>query len=112
MVTTSTISRRRRPPTKRREYWMRVTDPARIRRQRKFKRFSQRELAYLVRRTQSTIYLIETGKLRDISEDLALAIAARLDVPWEDLFEARESSSVPGVGHDSCDTSQVAEASA
>ncbi|MGA5467145.1 helix-turn-helix transcriptional regulator [Mycobacterium sp. NPDC050041] len=88
---------------------MRVTDPARVRRQRKYKRYSQRELAFLVRRTQSTIYLIETGKLRDISEDLALAIAARLDVPWEDLFEARESSSVPGLTHDSSDVKHIEE---
>lgn len=112
MVITSTTGRRRRPPVKRREYWMRVIDPARIRRQRKFKRFSQRELAYLVRRTQSTIYLIETGKLRDVSEDLAIAIAARLDLPWEDLFEAREASSLPAVGHDSCSTPQAEGVSA
>lgn len=81
---------------------MRVKDPARVRRQRKFKRYSQRELAFLVRRTQSTIYLIETSKLRTISEDLAIAIAARLDVPWEDLFDAHDDSLVPEMAHDSC----------
>jgi putative transcriptional regulator len=69
---------------------MRVKEPAKIRRWRKQRRFSQRDLAYLVRRSQTTIYLIEAGKLRDISEDLALAIAGRLDLPWEDLFEVRE----------------------
>lgn len=78
---------------------MRVKDPARIRRHRKFKRYSQRELAYLVRRTQSTIYLIETGKLRTVSEDLGIAIAARLDVPWEDLFEAHDDVDLPAVEH-------------
>ncbi|OLL21219.1 MULTISPECIES: helix-turn-helix transcriptional regulator [unclassified Rhodococcus (in: high G+C Gram-positive bacteria)] len=80
---------------------MRVKDGGQIRRWRKQKHFSQRELAYLVRRTQSTIYLIETGKLRSISEDLAVAIASRLDVPWEDLFEAHEIEPVPGAAHGS-----------
>jgi putative transcriptional regulator len=78
---------------------MRVKDGGQIRRWRKQRHFSQRELAYLVRRTQSTIYLIETGKLRNLSEDLAIAIAARLDVPWEDLFEAHEESVMPEVVH-------------
>lgn len=76
---------------------MQVKDPGQIRRWRKQRRFSQRELAFLVRRTQSTIYLIETGKLRNVTEDLAIAIAARLDVPWEDLFVAHESVVVPDV---------------
>lgn len=78
---------------------MRVKDGGQVRRWRKQRRFSQRELAFLVRRTQSTIYLIETGKLRSISEDLAIAIAARLDVPWEDLFDAHEVEVVAEVAH-------------
>lgn len=76
---------------------MRVKNPAQIRRWRKQRHFSQRDLAYLVRRSQSTIYLLETGGMTTCSEDLALAIAARLDVPWEDLFEAREAVSEPGM---------------
>lgn len=80
---------------------MRVKDGGQIRRWRKQKHFSQRELAYLVRRTQSTIYLIETGKLRSITEDLAVSIASRLDVPWEDLFEANEIELAPEVAHGS-----------
>lgn len=76
---------------------MQVKDPGQIRRWRKQRRYSQRELAFLVRRTQSTIYLIETGKLRNVTEDLAIAIAARLDVPWEDLFIAHESAVVSDV---------------
>lgn len=80
---------------------MQVKDGGQIRRWRKQRRFSQRELAFLVRRTQSTIYLIETGKLRSISEDLAIGIAARLDVPWEDLFDANKVEVVPGVAHGS-----------
>ncbi|OZC62107.1 transcriptional regulator [Rhodococcus sp. 06-621-2] len=74
---------------------MKIKDGSKIRRWRKQRHYSQRELAFLVRRTQSTIYLIETGKLRTISEDLGLAIAARLDVPWDDLFDAHEAESVP-----------------
>ncbi|MEJ9078812.1 helix-turn-helix transcriptional regulator [Gordonia malaquae] len=61
-----------------------------VRRWRKKCRFSQRELGYLVKRTHTTIYKIENGILTNISEDLALDIADRLDVPWEDLFIAHE----------------------
>lgn len=82
--------RRKRPPRQRKEYWMRVKDPAAIRRRRKWKRFSQDELAYLVNKSQQSISLIEQGKMRTISEEFAIAIAARLDVPWEELFEAHE----------------------
>lgn len=69
---------------------MRVKDPAKIRRWRVQRHYSQRDLAYLVRRSQAAIWQIENGKLRNLEEDFALAIAARLDVPWEDLFEAHE----------------------
>ncbi|AMS03854.1 helix-turn-helix DNA binding domain protein [Gordonia phage BaxterFox] len=87
---------------------MRVKDGGQIRRWRKQRKYSQRELAYLVRRTQSTIYLIETGKLRTVTEDLGIAIAARLDVPWEDLFEAHEESLDDAVGHDSSSETHAA----
>lgn len=76
---------------------MKVRNPAQIRRWRKQRHLSQRDLAYLVRRTQTTIYAIEAGKLTTLTEDLALAIAARLDVPWEDLFEAHDAVSMPAV---------------
>ncbi|WP_234811933.1 helix-turn-helix transcriptional regulator [Mycolicibacterium canariasense] len=69
---------------------MRVKDPDRIRRRRKRLRLSQADLAHLVRRSQQAISLIERGDMRNISEDFALALAARLDVDWEDLFEAHE----------------------
>ena len=91
--------RRKRPPVKRRDVWMQVIDPGKIRRRRKSKHFSQRELAYLVRRSQSTIYLIETGKLRNISEDLACSIAARLDLDVEDLFVAHDDPVAPETAH-------------
>lgn len=87
--------RRTRPTKPRKEVWMQVKDPGQIRRWRKQRKFSQRELAFLVRRSQTTIWQIEDGRLRNITEDLAIAIAARLDVPWEDLFVAHESEVVP-----------------
>ncbi|MFE2995058.1 helix-turn-helix transcriptional regulator [Nocardia sp. NPDC059246] len=78
---------------------MQVRDGKQIRRWRMQRRYSQRELAFLVQRSQSTIHLIETGKLRQISEDLAVAIASRLDVPWADLFDAHEIEPVSAVAH-------------
>ena len=82
---------------------MEVKDPAKLRRERKQKRYTQRELGMLVRRTQTTIYKLETGQLKNITEDLALAIAARLDCHWEDLFVAHEESVVSGVSVVSAD---------
>ncbi|CAM3808196.1 helix-turn-helix transcriptional regulator [Tsukamurella ocularis] len=76
---------------------MQVKSGDQIRRRRQSMRYSQRELAYLVRRSQNTIHLIETGKLRSISEDLAIAIAARLGRDWDELFEAHEAA--PDVEH-------------
>lgn len=82
---------RKRPPRTRKEFWMRVKDPDKIRRKRKLKHLSQAELAYLTKHSQQAISLIERGEMRNISEDFALLIAARLDVEdWEDLFEAHE----------------------
>ncbi|WP_280489561.1 helix-turn-helix transcriptional regulator [Nocardia farcinica] len=82
---------------------MQVRDPAAIRRWRKQRRYTQRELAMLVRRSHTTIYALETGRLRNVTEDLAIAIAARLDVPWEDLFQAHEVEVVPVVSNGSRD---------
>ncbi|MBE7195023.1 MAG: helix-turn-helix transcriptional regulator [Gordonia polyisoprenivorans] len=82
--------RRSRPPRQRKEYWMQVRDPAKIRRWRKQRHYSQLDLAMLTKRSQQSISLIERGEMRSITEDFALAIAARLDVPWEELFEAHE----------------------
>jgi transcriptional regulator with XRE-family HTH domain len=87
---------------------MRVKDPAKIRRWRKQRHFTQRDLAYLVRRSQTAIYALEAGKLRTISEDFAIAVAARLDVPWEELFEAHESDPVPAVANGSRSTGRPA----
>lgn len=78
---------------------MQVKDPATIKRWRKHRRFTQRELAFLCRCSQNTISLIENGGLLTMSEDLALEIAYRLDVPWEDLFSRRDTSGVRRMAH-------------
>ncbi|MGW4123675.1 helix-turn-helix transcriptional regulator [Nocardia sp. NPDC004711] len=76
---------------------MRLRDPATLRRWRKQRRYTQRELAMLVRRSHTTIWALESGKLRTVSEDLAIAIAARLDVPWAELFDAQEVASLVSI---------------
>ncbi len=74
---------------------MKVKDPAAIRRRRQQERFSQRDLAALVRRSQTTIWMIESGQLKTISEELAIAIASRLHRDWEELFDLEEHEVVP-----------------
>ncbi|HEY9315821.1 helix-turn-helix transcriptional regulator [Williamsia sp.] len=86
---------------------MEVRDPDKMRRARKNKRFTQRELGMLVRRTQTTIYKIENGQLKNISEDLAIALAARLGKDWEDLFVAHEDVATPVTSAVSTDNHKV-----
>lgn len=93
------------------ECWMEVKDPGTIRRCRKSKGYTQRELAFLVRRSHTTIYALETGRLKNISEDLACAIAARLDRDWEELFVAHEVVAMPDVATGLQANSQSAVAS-
>lgn len=85
--------------TKRRtgRQWMKVRDGSVVKRWRERRHYTQRDLAYLVRCSQNTISLIEVGKLPTVSEHLALDIAKRLDVPWEDLFEQRDNARVQRV---------------
>lgn len=83
----------------RKESWMRVKDPQALRRKRLNRKYSQRDLAYLVRRSQNTIYLLENGKMKTLSEDLALLLAARLEVDWEDYFELEENEVAPVVAN-------------
>lgn len=86
---------KRRPPLNRRDTWMRVKDPAALRRWRKQQRFSQQQLATLIRRSQQTIHLLETGGMKTCTEAVAVGISAWLGVPWEQLFEAEEHDVVP-----------------
>lgn len=85
----------------RKEVWMRVKNPDALRRKRVNRRYSQRDLAMLVKRSQTTIYLLETGQMKTLSEDLALHIAARLDVDWEDFFDLEEHEVMPTMKSDS-----------
>ena len=70
-----------------RQVWMKVKNPEQIRRWRLQRGYTQRDLAYLVKKSQGTIWSIEAGRLRTIDTKTAMALAARLDVPWEELFE-------------------------
>ncbi len=68
--------------------WMRVKDPKALRRARERRDLTQRDLALLCHRTQNTTHLPETGGMTSLTEGLALTIAKRLGVDWEDLFDA------------------------
>ncbi|MET3349602.1 UNVERIFIED_ORG: transcriptional regulator with XRE-family HTH domain [Arthrobacter sp. UYEF1] len=92
-MTTATI--RRRPPQKKKEVWMEIKDPAKIRRARLQKRWTQRDLAQLTRRSQAAIQLVESGKLKNISETFAMGIAFSLGIDWEDLFIDHEHVAAP-----------------
>ncbi|MEQ7847765.1 helix-turn-helix transcriptional regulator [Nocardioides kribbensis] len=89
---------------------MQVKDPATVKRWRKHRRLTQRELAFLCRCSQNAISLVENGGMSTLSEDLALEIAYRLDVPWEDLFVAREHSGVRRAAHGAHATRTLPEA--
>lgn len=80
----------RRPPSPiTREVWMHVKDNARLRRRRRDKGFSQKQLAALVDCTQQYISLLESGNDADCSEKIAERISRWLDVDLEDFFEER-----------------------
>jgi transcriptional regulator with XRE-family HTH domain len=75
---------------------MKVKDGAVLRHRRQRMGLSQRELAYLCRPcSQTTIYLLETGRMQTLSTELAVRIAKRLDVGIETLFDDRQAA-VPG----------------
>lgn len=80
------------------EVWMQAKDGgAPLMRARKRARLTQRELAFLARCSQTTVYLLETGRMTTCSDDLALRIADRLPVDLEDVFVVREISRTPEV---------------
>ena len=83
---------------------MRVIDTAAPRCKRINQRFSQRDLSGLVRRSQATIYQLETGKMKTLTKDLALLIAARLFVDGEELFIPAEHEIPPKLTSDECST--------
>lgn len=69
-------------------------------RARKRARLTQRELAFLARCSQTTVYLLETGRMPTCSDDLALRLIDRLPIDLEDAFEPRASLSLPAVASD------------
>lgn len=79
--------------------WMKLRDPKKLRSWRLHRNLTQRELAFLCKCSQNTIHLLESGRMTSISEDLAMTICRRLDIPWEDVFEAREASGVRKVAN-------------
>lgn len=85
--------RRLRPPN--REAWMFVLDPVRLKIRRKHKGLTQEQLAIFARCTQQYVSLLESGRDRDCSEDIALRICKALDIELEDYFEVRELSADP-----------------
>lgn len=74
-----------------------VIDPGKLQRRRKAKGLTQGQLAIFARCTQQYISLLESGRDRDCSEDIALRVAKALDIDLEDYFEARESSRIGAV---------------
>ena len=93
-----------------REVWMRIIDHGRMRRARKRRGFTQRELAGLARCTQATISAIETGAMTGCSADLAESLAKWLDLDLEDVFERHEHTRVHRVTNASGRTRQKAAA--
>jgi transcriptional regulator with XRE-family HTH domain len=72
---------------------VKVRDAAAIKNRRQGMGYSQRELAFLCRPcSQTTIYLLESGRMPTLSPALAVRIASRLQVPVGTLFDEREPS--------------------
>lgn len=84
---------------------MYVIDPGKLQRRRKSKGLTQGQLAIFARCTQQYVSLLESGRDRDCSEDIALRMAKALDIDLEDYFEAREVSRVEPVATPSRDGS-------
>lgn len=94
-MTSATI--RRRPPLPKKEVWMEIRDPELIRRRRMAKRFTQRDVAQLARRSQAAVQQVESGRMKTISEAFAMGIAFALGCDWEELFIDHEHKATPSV---------------
>lgn len=79
-----TAPQRRRPP--REVVFMRVLDPARIRRERMSRMLSQRELARRCKRTHTALGKIESGVTDRIAEPFAMALAHQLGFRYQEVF--------------------------
>ena len=100
--------RRRHLNVVRKETWMRVKDPDALRRRRLNCNYTQRQLAFLVNKSQNAISKLETGQMKTLSEGFAIALAARLDRDWEELFVLEEQEVMPEVTHGACTTERNA----
>src|SRR5690625_1112850 len=69
------------------DVYMKVRDRQLIKELRQERGLTQRQLATLAKCTQATISAIETGKLKNISEDLGAHIAHWLERRPRELFE-------------------------
>jgi transcriptional regulator with XRE-family HTH domain len=76
---------------------MRVKDPEKLRRRRKDKGFSQKQLAGLVDCTQQYVSLLESGVDTDCSEKIAERLTRWLDVTLEDYFDPHVVIRTPSV---------------
>jgi putative transcriptional regulator len=87
------------------EDWMEVRDPGALleaRMERKTptgSKMSQRHLAYLCECSQTTIYLLESGNMRTLSDELAKQIAYHLGIPVKLLFNARSDAGMRKLAH-------------
>ena len=89
---------------------MEIRDPEALRRKRAAKRFTQRDVAHLARRSQAAYQQVESGKMKTISEAFAMGIAFALGCDWEELFIDHEHSVVPHVEDESRNTKRQARA--
>ena len=76
---------------------MRVKDPAAIRRARKARGFSQRDLTALFKCTQAAISALERGTMKTCGADLAKIICRRVERGLEDLFIDPSAEALPSV---------------
>ncbi|UYP17764.1 helix-turn-helix transcriptional regulator [Rhodococcus sp. Z13] len=90
--------------------WMRVKNPETLKTLRVMKGLTQGDLALMVRCTQQTISLLETGKMTTLSAALAGALAKKLGTPWESLFTLHESIAMPVVESGAYKTNQKVSA--
>ncbi len=102
-IARSRPARRPRPVT--REVWMYVIDPAKLKRTRKAAGLTQGDVAYKAKCTQQYVSILESGRDRDCSEDIAIRICKVLSVDLEDYFEAREVVRMPAIATGSRDGS-------
>lgn len=85
------------PRPRRTEVYMRVIDPAKLRRARKRAGYTQDELARLARMAQQYVSMLETGADKDCSEQIAERICKYLDIDLGDYFAPISTSRVSTV---------------